>query len=979
MATSTEIKQRANTLAEKTDVNSITPKEVGGIMYDLASHGENVLRNGGTLGIRKVYESVAAMEADSTNPKDFWGDPIKKGNLVVIYDGTTTGVDNNKIYAFMKPGWELATKLDAAYATKAETDAKLSELGSEVGRLLKGYIHGNGSTKFYSPNDNGKYLTYIQSVTPGEKYIIYMDALIDNNSLAAFTADVDYLNASKSETNLSLVVGYNEVTVPQGMKFLGVTLEFDGTGDRTKKIIAKAPLYGIVSKVEDIEENLKVLNLIPSEIEDLKKVESNFGENIFINIGLVRKDGRIVESADWRYSDYMLITGTSIRMKVQNWASSSNYATIVFYNHAKEVVGYIDSEDSALKEVEITETDIPENAKYYVVSVKATEIRQAYIKDWIVKNLTYVDKKIKNVEDEVASNSEFRDLFKKEETINSIEETDGYYRNYGDSYKFVRSSGYKVSTLLPINIGDEFFVGTSIVSNASSTSCHVIADKDGNLIGLLESDTNNLTTYKITKQIYNKGARFVAFSFKESDEKTIIKSYYKKEIKSEVLYDKIHVNDVYRGMASEAIKDKLLVMSKDIDIVLDGDSLTAFTNIGKEMLNAANLPPGCQRNCITYMLWDSLCKNKQQCDRFDSQVNVFIENGTFQLSDVSKQNTSGNTGTEKGEFNADGCVYRETSTTGDYVQFEWNLADYEKLNFIYRMGYDATTEVTIQCTSGMAEVYDRISRTWVEASGYTFRQYKEPGSKFDGRADWLRNLPLKFRRKSEIGIVTLKVVNSGSGVMYYWGTERWNFNTVRVTNIARGGRHIQHLQGVLTDEINYRDIDYFIIQLPIWNEMKSGGYYNEVWDSRHIAFLDKLKELSNDFKDFQVAVTLYHTQKQCWDGNRNLVFLANGESNRTPTNELEWDGIMRTYKAVKNYGNDNVITLPLYLDLYNFAQSIGLTMSELLSSDSDSGIGDGTSVESGEVYDKFTVDGAHCSNAGFKFYNTLLRSIFFYS
>ena len=136
MATSTEIKQRANTLADKTDVNSITPKEVGGIMYDLASHGENVLRNGGTLGIRKVYESVAAMEADSTNPKDFWGDPIKKGNLVVIYDGTTTGVDNNKIYAFMKPGWELATKLDAAYATKAETDAKLAELGSKVDKEI---------------------------------------------------------------------------------------------------------------------------------------------------------------------------------------------------------------------------------------------------------------------------------------------------------------------------------------------------------------------------------------------------------------------------------------------------------------------------------------------------------------------------------------------------------------------------------------------------------------------------------------------------------------------------------------------------------------------------------------------------------------------------------------------------------------------------------------------------------------------------
>ena len=132
MSTSSEIKQRASALAEKTDVNSITPKEVGGIMFDLASHSENVLRNSGTLGIRKVYKSVAAMEADATEPVDLWGEPIKKGNLVVIYDGTDNGVDNNKIYAFMKPGWELATKLDAAYATKSEMDAKLSELASDV-------------------------------------------------------------------------------------------------------------------------------------------------------------------------------------------------------------------------------------------------------------------------------------------------------------------------------------------------------------------------------------------------------------------------------------------------------------------------------------------------------------------------------------------------------------------------------------------------------------------------------------------------------------------------------------------------------------------------------------------------------------------------------------------------------------------------------------------------------------------------------
>ena len=164
MSTSSEIKQRANALAEKTDVNSITPKEVGSIMYDLASHSENVLRNGGTLGIRKVYESVAAMEADSTNPIDIWGNPIKKGNLVVIYDGTTTGVDNNKIYAFMNPGWQIATHLDAGYATKAETEKKLAELGREVGIVYYSDTHTwNGVDNLVVGVDKGKKYTILAS------------------------------------------------------------------------------------------------------------------------------------------------------------------------------------------------------------------------------------------------------------------------------------------------------------------------------------------------------------------------------------------------------------------------------------------------------------------------------------------------------------------------------------------------------------------------------------------------------------------------------------------------------------------------------------------------------------------------------------------------------------------------------------------------------------------------------------------------
>lgn len=230
MATSSEIKARAKALAEKTDVNSITPKEVGGIMSDLASHSENVLRNGGTLGIRKVYESVSAMEADSTNPVDFWGNPIKKGNLVVIYDGTTTGVDNNKVYAFMNPGWELSTELDAGYATrreitelKDETDTKLSELGSEVfsSRKMEGYVYnyGNGNkventqlqgqcTDMISILPNRLY--YLRNKGLTGVYLLYWD---NNKSFISSRSYNENSDAYKSPSNAAYMAVFtsNEV------------------------------------------------------------------------------------------------------------------------------------------------------------------------------------------------------------------------------------------------------------------------------------------------------------------------------------------------------------------------------------------------------------------------------------------------------------------------------------------------------------------------------------------------------------------------------------------------------------------------------------------------------------------------------------------------------------------------------------------------------------------------------------------------
>lgn len=117
---SIDLKRRAQELSNKTNIDTIPPTEVGGIMYDTVEYMEKVERNGSTLGIRNTYASIAAMNAD-TAPKDSEGTPLKKGMLVSIYNtANAQDPDNGKVYAWQNPGWALTSKVDAGYATRDE-------------------------------------------------------------------------------------------------------------------------------------------------------------------------------------------------------------------------------------------------------------------------------------------------------------------------------------------------------------------------------------------------------------------------------------------------------------------------------------------------------------------------------------------------------------------------------------------------------------------------------------------------------------------------------------------------------------------------------------------------------------------------------------------------------------------------------------------------------------------------------------------
>lgn len=162
MADIYDIKKRADELSAKWKTESIPPEEVGDLIRDLADYANQTEINGSSLGIRKTYATVSAMEADSNPVDDKDGTPLRRGMLVNIYNqDDASAPDNGKVFSWQNPGWQLRTKLDAGYATteqvdaiKTEQDEKFSELfytqttqGEEIEKINAEAVFSDANTE----------------------------------------------------------------------------------------------------------------------------------------------------------------------------------------------------------------------------------------------------------------------------------------------------------------------------------------------------------------------------------------------------------------------------------------------------------------------------------------------------------------------------------------------------------------------------------------------------------------------------------------------------------------------------------------------------------------------------------------------------------------------------------------------------------------------------------------------------------------
>lgn len=182
-----ELQKRAKALCEKTQEGSITPEEIGRLHADTLAYIASLEQSADGLGVRKVYKTKAAMEADKA-PVGGNGKPLRYGQLVSIYDDAhKESKENGNIYIYRNPGWMLIGNVgdNIALPVVQETGNNATSVMSQaaVTKLLTEYnVSANNSGATYTlqeainlvPADfrkGGQSITFIDNKT--NEYVSY--------------------------------------------------------------------------------------------------------------------------------------------------------------------------------------------------------------------------------------------------------------------------------------------------------------------------------------------------------------------------------------------------------------------------------------------------------------------------------------------------------------------------------------------------------------------------------------------------------------------------------------------------------------------------------------------------------------------------------------------------------------------------------------------------------------------------------------
>ncbi len=388
MTTIYELQQRAKMLRTKTQTGSITPDEVGSLHEDTLAYIATLEQSADSLGIKKVYPSKSAMEADTT-PVGNNGKAIRHGQLVCIYDLEHPNLpENGDIYIFQSPGWILVgnIKKDSSPTIVQQTDD--GKTLQDVYELTK--HAGTTETDVFNLVANTENLCYYtdgrtykgSSWTSGEKqpiekfYILQGKMLCYPNMPAVVFFDAENKMCGFAGNNTgsdSAVVTY-DTSKEGGVPANAVTFQLQGYNSPAEvaKGLAKKIDYDkrYIEKIKAEYNNPFLNNSIKIPLFTAPLQEDADVYNINGNIGFYRDWSRTPEFI--AIKPHWKLTGTLIGYKdlvPPLVFFDSNFNFISAINVAYEKSTFIDIDTSK------PDQRIPKNATYILVQTQTKDKR----------------------------------------------------------------------------------------------------------------------------------------------------------------------------------------------------------------------------------------------------------------------------------------------------------------------------------------------------------------------------------------------------------------------------------------------------------------------------------------------------------------------------------------------------------------------------------------------------------------------------
>lgn len=375
--------KRAKELKEKSQVDSITPEEVGKLHEDTLAYIALLEQSTDGLGIKKVYQSKSAMEAD-TDPVGTNGKTLRYGQLVSIYDDAhADSSENGNIYAYQKPGWLLMgrvsggnTILPIVQETGYHEDKIMSQksITEALNELRQVKVEERTSVNPASLNwGNGGWRKSNGNVFLSEDFVCTQLSVIGYSRVEfqyqAYSAILATLICDATG-NILQSYGVDQNGTPLTWKIAEIELPANAA---TIKLTGYKNIKPSLTLVKKMTVNEKVTNL-DGKVSALKEsVKSLFIEDytnsIRYNTGGVNvSDGSFASNGynTFAVSDFIEIPDGAVKINLGYQGYSKLYGSVIYNSDKKKIVGYSVTGNAA-KAGDIYETgyiDIPEGAKY---------------------------------------------------------------------------------------------------------------------------------------------------------------------------------------------------------------------------------------------------------------------------------------------------------------------------------------------------------------------------------------------------------------------------------------------------------------------------------------------------------------------------------------------------------------------------------------------------------------------------------------